>query len=200
MYFIFISLNENFDVTGVFAPTDVIVSSDGQVHWYTTSYFFSSCEINVEKFPMDTQVCPVMFGSPTSTIERLVLTVGSTIPIKHADRYFTNGQWDLIDTYAESKITDIHQGNSSYYIITYFLKLKRKPLFYIYNLLFPGLLVTIIGSLVFLVPPQSGEKVGLSITALLTMMVFQLVIMDFSPETSQAIPLLGSYLFDIFRP
>jgi len=50
-----------------------------------------------------------------------------------------------------------------------------------------------IGTLVFFLPPESGEKVSLSVTVLLAMTVYQLLIAETIPATSEVIPLIGEY-------
>jgi len=58
-----------------------------------------------------------------------------------------------------------------YVDITYTIVLRRKPMFFTYNLVFPCVLLMVIGILVFCLPPESGEKVSLSVTVLLAMAV-----------------------------
>jgi len=45
----------------------------------------------------------------------------------------------------------------------------------------------------FLLPPESGEKVSLEVTVLLSQAVFLLVISDFLPPSAQNFPILGKY-------
>ena len=66
-------------------------------------------------------------------------------------------------------------------------------MFFTYNLVFPCVLLMAIGTLVFLLPPESGEKVSLSVTVLLAMTVYQLLIAETIPATSEVIPLIGQY-------
>ena len=80
-----------------------------------------------------------------------------------------------------------------YVDITYTIVLRRKPMFFTYNLVFPCVLLMAIGTLVFLLPPESGEKVSLSVTVLLAMTVYQLLIAETIPATSEVIPLIGQY-------
>ena len=47
------------------------------------------------------------------------------------------------------------------------------------------------GMLVFVLPPESGEKVSLALTAVLAMTMFQLVIAESIPPTSEVVPLIG---------
>lgn len=45
--------------------TNVIVNSTGEVTWLSHGIFKSSCEINVEYFPFDVQICYMKFASWT---------------------------------------------------------------------------------------------------------------------------------------
>ena len=71
------------------------------------------------------------------------------------------------------------------------LQMTRRPLFYAFNLLLPCMLLLVIGSLSFCMPAESGERVSLSVTVLLAMMVFIMVLMENMPPTSKVIPLMG---------
>ena len=71
------------------------------------------------------------------------------------------------------------------------LKLKRKPRFYLINIVAPCLLMSILDLLVFYLPPNSGEKVSLGITVLLAYSVFLLLIAENVPKTSECVPLIG---------
>ncbi len=48
--------------------------------------------------------------------------------------------------------------------------------------------------LVFVMPPESGEKIGLAITVLLSFTVFNLMVSENMPQTSTHTPRLGELL------
>lgn len=73
--------------------------------------------------------------------------------------------------------------------------MQRKSLFYMFTLVMPVVIINIMSLLVFLLPPASGEKLSLSITVLLTLTVFMLVISESMPTTSESIPLLGMLVY-----
>jgi hypothetical protein len=109
--------------------------------------------------------------------------------------FSVNGEWDLVgsscvvDTYEE----DTHPGKI-FPRVTYALYIHRKPLYYFINIVTPCLFCIIIATMVFWLPPESGEKVSLGITVLLSFSVFQLVVADSTPKTSDFTPLLSKYL------
>ena len=45
--------------------TNVIVSSSGEITWLSHGIYKSSCDIDVEYFPFDVQICKLMWASWT---------------------------------------------------------------------------------------------------------------------------------------
>lgn len=92
--------------------------------------------------------------------------------------------------------------------MTFFIFIQRKTLYYLYNIVFPCLMMSVLTLLglpsssssptlpfpVFVLPPDSGEKIALGITVLLAFSVFVLAIAEKMPETSDSMPLIGIYL------
>merc|ERR1712241_837665 len=78
--------------------------------------------------------------------------------------------------------------------ITFFITMRRKTLFYTVNLIIPCVGISFLSVLVFYLPSDSGEKVSLSISILLSLTVFFLLLAEIIPPTSMSVPLLGKYL------
>ncbi|VDM67365.1 unnamed protein product [Strongylus vulgaris] len=76
----------------------------------------------------------------------------------------------------------------------YYLILRRKPLFYTVNLVFPCVGISFLTIAVFYLPSYSGEKVSLCISILVALTVFFLLLIDLIPATSVTLPLIGKYL------
>ncbi|VDM12455.1 unnamed protein product [Wuchereria bancrofti] len=74
------------------------------------------------------------------------------------------------------------------------MELRRKPLFYTVNLVFPCVGISFLTILVFYLPSHSGEKVTLCISILVTLTVFYLLLTEIIPATSISLPLIGKYL------
>lgn len=64
--------------------------------------------------------------------------------------------------------------------ITYYVVIKRRPLFFIFNMVFPSILITMVGFLGFVISPETGEKVNMGVTTLLSMVVFLMVFKFFT--------------------
>lgn len=72
-----------------------------------------------------------------------------------------------------------------------FFAYRRKTLYYMYNVVLPCMMMSVLTLLVFCLPPDSGEKIALGVTVLLAFSVFMLAIAEKMPETSESIPLIG---------
>ena len=81
-----------------------------------------------------------------------------------------------------------------YLDLTFTCRLQRKSLFYTVNLLIPCINISILTVLVFLVPSDSRKKITLSISILVALLVFYLLLIELIPPTSIVVPLLGQYL------
>lgn len=78
--------------------------------------------------------------------------------------------------------------------IIFNITLRRKTLFYTVNLIIPCVGISFLSILVFYLPSDSGEKVSLCISILLSLTVFFLLLVEIIPPTSITVPLLGKYL------
>lgn len=81
-----------------------------------------------------------------------------------------------------------------YLDIVFNLTLRRKTLFYTVNLIIPCVGISFLSVLVFYLPSDSGEKISLCISILLSLTVFFLLLAEIIPPTSLTVPLLGKYL------
>ena len=81
------------------------------------------------------------------------------------------------------------------------VKMSRNPVFYVTYILIPCLLMAGVSVMVFLLPPESGERIGLSITVMLSYTVFLLMVSEFTPRGGRNTAFLGNfiYLFFILR-
>ncbi|XP_043466788.1 neuronal acetylcholine receptor subunit alpha-7-like [Leptopilina heterotoma] len=170
--------------------TNVIVSHTGEVVWLSHGIFRSSCDIDVEYFPFDVQKCALKWASWTYDGYQVELERQS----ERGDmsNYQANGEFDLVDFSARRNVEYYSCCSEPYPDITYEIKLRRRPLFYVFNLILPCILINGIALLVFYVPSESGEKVTLGISALLSMTVFLMTIRETLPPTEKT-PLISLY-------
>ncbi|KAH7931858.1 hypothetical protein HPB49_025824 [Dermacentor silvarum] len=195
----------NYEVT---IMTKAILHSDGLVIWKPPAIYKSSCEIDVQYFPFDQQTCFMKFGSWTYD--------GYTVDLKHKHQrddsndiavgidlseFYLSVEWDIMAVPARRKEKFYSCCEEPFPDITFNITLRRKTLFYTVNLIIPCVAISFLSVLVFYLPSDSGEKVSLSISIMLSLGVFFLLLSEIIPPTSLAVPLLGKYLlFTMMAP
>ena len=162
----------------------------GRVLWSFGGNFATTCTLDMTYYPFDIQKCDIVIDNWAYTSDAVDL-VNSTSDV-HMQDFSVNGEWDLVDTKVKRSTyeEDTHPGKL-FPRVTFSLFLHRKPLYYFINIVTPCLFCIIISIMVFWLPPDSGEKVSLGITVLLAFSVFQLVVADNTPKTSDFTPLLS---------
>lgn len=74
------------------------------------------------------------------------------------------------------------------------MHLRRKPGFFLYNVIIPCLVITALAVLTFVLPPEIGERVTLVIESFLAMSFVVLMVSDNVPVTSNSTPLIVKFL------
>uniref|UniRef100_A0A1B0C0U8 Neurotransmitter-gated ion-channel ligand-binding domain-containing protein n=1 Tax=Glossina palpalis gambiensis TaxID=67801 RepID=A0A1B0C0U8_9MUSC len=79
-----------------------------------------------------------------------------------------------------------------YVDVTFTIQIRRRTLYYFFNLIVPCVLISSMALLGFTLPPDSGEKLTLGVTILLSLTVFLNLVAESMPTTSDAVPLIGT--------
>ncbi|CAD6184307.1 unnamed protein product [Caenorhabditis auriculariae] len=184
--------NNADDYTAGYMRSRAMVLFTGTVFWPPPTQLRSTCKVDVSLFPFDEQKCSLKFGSWTYHGYQVDITNRSTnIDLTN---YVPSGEFDLIKVYQKRRVVKYTCCPEPYPDITFFIYIRRKTLYYLYNIVFPCLMMSVLTLLVFVLPPDSGEKIALGITVLLAFSVFVLAIVEKMPETSDSMPLIGIYL------
>ncbi|XP_072021489.1 neuronal acetylcholine receptor subunit alpha-6-like [Amphiura filiformis] len=162
---------------------------DGTIIWYAQVIYTASCNVKVRWFPFDTQVCDMIFLSWTYDWLEINLEPGKSAD----DRYVANGVWDMVAVRQKGIIFKFACCPGHYMEVQYRLVLKRHAAFYLFYMVLPCLFLSILSLLVFYLPPDCGEKLTLSITNLLALVVFQQIIAENIPPSSDDSPVIGTY-------
>nr|KAF6455370.1 cholinergic receptor nicotinic beta 1 subunit [Rousettus aegyptiacus] len=152
----------NFDVA---LDINVVVSSDGSVRWQPPGIYRSSCSIQVTYFPFDWQNCTMVFSSYSYDSSEISLQTGfgpngqerQEVHI-HEGTFIENGQWEII--HKPSRLIQLPvdprgDGEGQREEVTFYLIIRRKPLFYLVNVIAPCILITLLAIFVFYLPPDA---------------------------------------------
>ncbi|XP_068718638.1 neuronal acetylcholine receptor subunit alpha-7-like isoform X1 [Montipora capricornis] len=173
------------------AAARLVVSHNGNVSWLNPMLFTSSCEIDITYFPLDDQTCHLKFASWSYSSEFLDVHPKSDTAV--LSTYVENGEWILLGVKSKRNVLTYDCCEGTYPDVTYHLELRRRTLFYIMNFILPCVLIAVLTLLVFLLPPESGERMSFGVTVLLSFTILLLMLMAKLPATSKVIPLIAIY-------
>lgn len=159
---------------------------NGLVVWTPPDLLTTTCSVDVTNFPFDKQNCSleiVSFGVLPSEV-----LLNASTKTAMAPYYSEHGTWELTGTALDSYAFDTGSMFSVHIYI------KRRPLFFLVNIIFPVLFLTLLNSFVFLLPVEAGERMSYAITVLLAIAVFMTVISSYLPNTSQTMSRLCYFL------
>ncbi|KAL4229438.1 Neuronal acetylcholine receptor subunit alpha-7 [Mactra antiquata] len=190
----FIYNNADGGSTGFMKGTYVLVNYNGSVLWPVPVKLKSSCKVDITYFPFDDQMCFLRFGS------WIYSGLWMDYDTMYGDRsielssYVNNSEWDLLSVVLKKHSRTHTCCADSYPDLTYTLHVRRKTFYYIFNIIVPCIMLSILTLLTFWLPPTSGEKITLGLSVFLAFSMFMLLIAEEVPATSEAVPLIGIYL------
>ncbi|XP_021345857.1 neuronal acetylcholine receptor subunit alpha-10-like isoform X2 [Mizuhopecten yessoensis] len=167
------------------------IYNDGTVHYNFPTVLKSICRVDVTYFPFDTQICSLKFGSWSHHGKEI--DVVNSMKQGDLSYYVQHNEWELIGMPVEKNVLFYACCKEPYPDITFYINMRRKSQFYVMTVLFPCILTSVVAMLSFILPAESGEKVSLGITVLLSLAVFLLLVSESMPASSDSFPYIGMY-------
>lgn len=193
MNIIFYSIAEEFYGFSDYRPR---MSYDGTIRYNFPSLIEALCPVNVLKFPYDTQICRLTFGS--WVFNGFDLNVYSSKKFADISSLKENVEW-VIDSVPCVRHEVIYGCcPEPFPDVAYYVHLRRKPGSYVTNIIMPAILITLISALGFFLPVESGEKVALQLTVMLAIFVFQVLVSDQLPPSADSTPWICKSLLSLF--
>ena len=167
----------------------VTVTFEGYASWFPGDTFTCACLLDIWKYPADIQTCELDFlfwGLHKADIELVVEEKIETNVFNTP-----NPVWFLLDT---MKAFYADCASVPTMIVTF--SIERRQKYSMFNLLLPMVFISLGNVCVFLLPPDSGERIGFSITFLLAISVFITIVSDTLPQVSYPnVPLISVIVF-----
>jgi hypothetical protein len=144
----------------------------------------STCSVDITYYPYDTQECTIKLITWSYTKDDVNLLSQSGI-IK--SDYSESSTWNLVKSTFEV-------DNDIIASITYTLTLERKPRFYVFNMILPVILLSILNLFTFVLPLSSGERASYGITVFLALVVYLTIVAAEFPKNSDTTSHLAVWL------
>uniref|UniRef100_A0A914C7A1 Uncharacterized protein n=1 Tax=Acrobeloides nanus TaxID=290746 RepID=A0A914C7A1_9BILA len=157
-----------------------------------------TCRLNIRYFPYDQQNCTLTIGSWTSDSSALDYYADENVNLAS---YIANEEWNVISFKIYRHEYLYACCPEPWVILEASLILRRKPLYYVVNLIIPTSIITIVAITGFFTPASTSddrtEKINLGITTLLAMSILMLMVSDQMPTTSEFVPLIAWFYLAI---
>ncbi|XP_060062770.1 acetylcholine receptor subunit alpha-like [Ylistrum balloti] len=163
----------------------VMILHNGKILWRPFEVFETKCDINITKFPFDTQICRIVFRMWTS--QPMDARFALTEPALNLTFYKENGEWDISSSKALLE-------NDNFIVL---LSLERRPEYYLLTLICPIILLSLLDIFTFVIPVDSGEKMGYSMTAYLAFAVFLTIVNSSLPINSRTTSYLAVFVISL---
>ena len=155
----------------------VSVDSAGVVTVESVLVHRTFCQVMLTNFPYDSQVCNVSVNCPGYS--KFVPGIAENL------EWSLSPQWIVSDVsigafYAHSPLD--HKGATFFDIV---ITLDRLPNFYLRTVVCPLVLLNALAIATHMIPLKSGERISSCLALVLGVTVFQIVIADILPKTSQ---------------
>ena len=172
----------------------VSVSYNGYILWSRPGIVVSTCFFDLKDFPYDQQICELKFGSWSYHGEQLNLILdNNSIDISN---YQENEGWDLIEHKSTLNTQVYSCCPEPYQDATFEITLRRKPGYYVYNIIFPTFATASLMIFSMLIPWDQGERISFAVTVMLSIIVFLLILSENLPKTDTQ-PLLSRMLIGL---
>ncbi|VDN55126.1 unnamed protein product [Dracunculus medinensis] len=159
--------NNARDFSRGFVNTNVHV-----LQWAPPVKIYSICELDVTYFPFDDQFCSLEFGSCKLDVQ-ILERHGEKAPFTK-DSFIENGEWEIVANRTRKVLKGRH---SLFPTIIFELHLRRRVLYFLYNIIVPCVMLSLLTMMQFILPCESGEKITLGLTVLLAYSVFTIYLM-----------------------
>ena len=159
------------------------VHSDGGVKAQIPFTAQTLCSMNLEKFPYDTQRCSLIVDtiSRQAAINLTFMLMDPSVSEIMAHK----SDWELVRMSYKGVY---YYGQDAELIPSVEIELRRRTTFYTVILVLPMVLTSIMNTLVFLVPLQSGEKISFLVTIFVSTSVFITFFKDVMPRGLDSVP------------
>ena len=148
----------------------------GDVIYDPEDNFETKCPTYISKFPFDKQNCFVDFMA--WGIPKQFITLSSLKSQAIIDDFYPHSSWRLLEY---STATEDINGISLFYIN---LRITGRAMYYGVMVIAPTVLFALLNPLVFLLPVESGERVGLAMTIFLSYKIFVALVSSSIPASS----------------
>ena len=155
--------------------------------WTLAGAYLTYCDVDAYYMPFDQQNCSLVVSNGRTSAEYIKFS--ALITSIATDATISSNEWTLIDNSVTDSAVYI-QGFSVSSVYVH-LVLQRESSYYVVTMILPMILLSVVGLMVFPLPPESGEKMSLSVATLMSFFITQVAISQHLPTSWKYTPILS---------
>ncbi|XP_036366077.1 acetylcholine receptor subunit beta-type acr-2-like [Octopus sinensis] len=163
---------------------EVKIYYNGVVEKWSLTLLHSHCQVNAYAYPFDEHICEIGMCIALHALQHTQIKKLTFYHINHTQ----NHKWN-VNIRGEREVLEL---SFSYAVAS--IHLQRKLTIGIIAMLIPTIMMTLLTVFVFLLPPESGEKVSLATTVFLSNVLYLIQFENKTPANSKYPSLLMLYL------
>ncbi len=164
-------------------PDVVTVDSAGNVQYTQRFYGTLTARLDLHDFPFDKNTISIEFVSAGHTTDEVELVVDETVTGRTPDFSLVDASIGL----GEVSTGDFYFAPSDMHMpkLTYAFEVRRYTAYYLWKIILPLAIIVFMSWLVFWIDPtQFGPQIGLSATAVLTLIAYRFLLGSLVPRVS----------------
>ena len=140
-------------------------------------------------FPFDHQKCLIVLVNIVSTGQ--YVNFSSSVKQMQMTLFEESNEWKIINTTVESIQLSLPGFISSR--VQFSFTLKRESSYFVITTILPIIMLSVVGLMVFPLPPDSGEKISLTVACMMSFFITQLSISQNMPTSWTSVPIISEY-------
>jgi Neurotransmitter-gated ion-channel ligand binding domain/Neurotransmitter-gated ion-channel transmembrane region len=163
--------------------SQITIDDDGRVKYEERFTAKLAAELDLRRFPFDSQTLPFWIESFRYDRSQLVLKPSQGQELLSPNAFLA--EWHILGASQRMDIDEYNPERRPYWRYNFEIRVQRKAGFYMWSIFLPLILIALLAWSVFWITPEDiATRTGISITALLTAIAFSLVIGDTRPRVS----------------
>ncbi|CAI2352280.1 unnamed protein product [Caenorhabditis sp. 36 PRJEB53466] len=170
-----------------------------EVKFMYPALYRTSCLLDIRFFPYDQQACKLTISSWTSS--KSDINYEPEYESVNMDNFLPNEEWVVVSFNIKRIEEKFVCCPEPWVLLEAVLVVRRKPLYYIVNLVIPTSVITLVAVTGFFTAASTSserrEKLSLGIDSLLAMSILMMMVSEQMPTSSDFVPLFGIFYLSI---
>lgn len=169
--------------------------SDGTVSYLEQVNATVSSDLDLKKFPFDSQSAKIIWEPLSSDSKGIVLQENQTATGYSKESYVSLSEWQILGIKTSVTARKTEKEDKTYPRYTFEIQLQRNSQYYIFKVFLPLLLITLISWTTFWIDPNSAfsSQLTLGLTSMLTAITFNFTVDNSLPRVSY-LTLMDGYI------